>query len=195
MSQNQAPHDVRKSVRPDPTSSQVDWLAWLLQLIVGFLVGFGIGYEAWRMLFLRGVNEMLLIEAGGGLICGAFTSFYGNRAWMPRSIFTAPEPAPPRKAQASSLVIGGVGVAVVMLTLVRHMIAVTTRERGPTSAGFDGLLVIAAILSGFLVVHALRRGTGIWLFGIIDREEMPLIFWIYVLLNGIATFSMLCMAL
>ncbi len=194
MSQNQASHDVRKPV-PDSTSSRVEWLAWLLQLMVGFLVGFGVGYEGWRLLFLRSVNEMLLIEAGGGLICGAFTSFYGNRAWMAGSIFLTPEPVPPRQARACSLVVGGVGVAVVTLTLVHHMIAVTTGERGPTSAGFDIFLLLAAVLPGFLVVHALRTGAGLWVFGIIDRDETPLIFWVYVLLNSIATFSILRMAL
>ena len=194
MSHNQASHDDRKPLRRDP-SSLVDWLAWLLQLMVGFLVGCGVGYEAWRLLFLGSVNEMLLIAAGGGLICSAFTSFYGNRAWMVGSIFLAPEPAPPRKARACSLVVGGTGVAVVSLTLVHHMIVVTTRERGSPSAGFDVFLLLAAVLPGFLVVHALRTGTGLWRFGIIDQDETPLMFWVYVFLNSVATLSILSMAL
>jgi len=72
---------------------------------------------------------------------------------------------------------------------------VATRDHGAHSVGFGLLLLLVAVLPGFLVIHALRTGTGFWRFGMIDREETPLIFWVYVLLNGVAALSMLAMAL
>jgi hypothetical protein len=175
--------------------SLVEWLAWCLQFVVGLLVGCGVGYQVWSLLFRASLNEMLLFAAGGGVLCGAFASFYGNRVWMAGSIFLAAEPAPPRIARACSLILGGAGVVVVFLTLVHHMIKVVTRDRNSPSGAFDVFLLIAALLPGFLLVRALRTGTGLWRFGIIDREETPLIFWVYVLLNGVATLSILSMAL
>jgi hypothetical protein len=195
MSQNRASHSLGKANHREPTDSLVEWLAWSLQLVAGFVVGFGVGYELWRLLLLGSIDEMLVVAAGSGLVGGAFTSFYGNRAWMARSIFLAPEAAPPRTARACSLLVGGAGAAVVVLILVRHMIHVATREHSSLSTGFDVFLFLAAIVPGFLLVHALRTGTGFWRFGIIEREETPLIFWVYVLLNAVTTLSILSMAL
>jgi hypothetical protein len=195
MNQNRTSQNDRRASVPEPVSRQVEWLAWSLQLAVGFLAGCGVGYQAARLLFLASLDEMLLVATGGGLICGAFTSFYGNRAWMARSIYLAPEPTPHRKGRACSLVVGGVGAAVVMLTLIHHMIIAGRRDHDSPSAGFDAFLLLAALLPGFLVVHALRTGTGVWRFGIIEREETPLIFWVYVLLNSVAALSLLSMML
>jgi hypothetical protein len=87
MNRDRTSHDGRQVPDPESTSHSVGWLAWSLQLAVGFLAGCGVGYEAARLLFLASLNDMLLVAAGGGLICGAFTSFYGNRVWMAASIF------------------------------------------------------------------------------------------------------------
>ena len=195
MKENRASHGVGRAIDREPMDSRVDWLAWLLQLTVGFLVGCGVGYEVWRLLFQGSVNELLLGAAGGGLVCGAFTSFCGNRAWMAGSIFLAPEAPPPRITRACSLLLGGAGAVAVLLILVHHMIGVATREHSSSSAGFNVFLLLAAVLPGFLAVHALRTGSGLWRFGIIEREETPLIFWVYVLLNGVAMLSILSMAL
>ena len=195
MSEDRTTRQVNKDLKRERIDLRVEWLAWGLQLLVGFCLGCGVGYQVWRLLFRANLNEMLLFMAGGGLVCGAFTSFYGNRAWMGRSIFLAREPAPPSKARACSLIVGAGGVAVVLLTLFDHMIAVARREHGSASAGFHAFLLLVALVPGFLLVHALRTGTGFWRFGIIDREESPLIFWVYVLLNGVATLSMVSMAL
>jgi hypothetical protein len=195
MSEQRATPRVKKPLERQPMDSHVEWLAWCLQLVVGFLVGCGVGYQVWRLVFQAGLNEMLLFVVAGGLICGAFTSFYGNRVWMACSIYLAPEPAPPRKARACSLIVGAAGVAVVFLTVVRHMVAAATRKQGSPATGVDVFLILVALVPGFLVVHALRRGTGLWIFGIIDREETPLMFWVYVLLNGVAALSVLSTAL
>jgi hypothetical protein len=195
MNRDRTSHGGRQVPDPEPTSHLVEWLAWSLQLAVGFLAGCGVGYEAARLVFIANLNDMLLVAVGGGLISGAFTSFYGNRAWMATSIFLAIEPTPPRKARACSLVVGGIGVTVVLLTLIRHLIAAGRRDHYSSSAGFDAFLLLAAVVPGFLLVHALRAGTGFWWFGIIEREETPLIFWVYVVLNGAGVLSILSMML
>src|SRR5580765_481867 len=89
----------------------IEWLAWSLQLGVGFLVGCAIGYQAARLLLRSDFNHRLLVAAGLGLVCVAFTSFYGNRAWMAPSAFVAHEPAAPRRARACSVLIGFAGLA------------------------------------------------------------------------------------
>lgn len=195
MNENRASRLVRRAIDQERKESSLEWLAWSLQLTVGFLVGCGVGYAVWRLLFLGSVNDMLPVAAGCGLVCGAFTSFYGNRAWMAGSIFVASEAAPPRIARACSLLVGGTGAAVVLLTLIHHMIAIATQEHPSRSMDFDLFLLLSAVVPGFLLVHALRTGTGLWTFGIIEREETPLIFWVYVLLNGIAALSIISMVL
>jgi hypothetical protein len=173
----------------------VEWGVWLLQLLVGFLAGCGIGYQAARLLFAARLSEMLLIAVAGGLICGAFTSFCGNRAWMARSIFLAPEPEPPRQARACSVVIGGAGAALALLTLIHHFIAAFDRQHDSSPGSLHYFLLPIAALPGFLLVRALRTGNGLWTLGTIDREETPLIFWVYVIFAGVVTFSVISMVL
>src|SRR5262249_21374111 len=130
----------------------VEWFAWALQLAVGFLVGCGIGYEATRLLPQSDFDHRLNVVGAFGLLCGAFTSLYGNRAWVAASIFLAPEPPPPAKARTCSFVIGGVGFLVAVLTMAHDRI--TTAHSSSSSSNI--FLLIAALLPGFLVVHALR---------------------------------------
>jgi hypothetical protein len=193
MNRGRTSHDGRQVADPEPTADSVEWVAWSLQLAVGFLAGCGVGYAAARTLVLENLNGMLLLAAGGGLICGAFSSFYGNRAWMAASVFLAPEPTLPRQARACSLVAGGIGVAVVLLTLIHHLIAAGRRDQYSFVAGFDAFLLVVAMVPGFLLTHALRTGTGFWWFGIIEREETPLLFWVFVVLNGTGLLSVLSM--
>ena len=173
----------------------MQWLAWALQMVVGFLVGCGLGYQFARLLFQSSLDERLLIAGGVGLICGAFTSFYGNSAWMARSIFLAPEPLPPPKARAWSQVTGGVGVLLVLVTVAHHEMTFASRDHKPLSRGIDVFLFVAAILLAVLAIYALRTGKGFWRFGIIDREETPFLFWTYVALNGAAALGLLSAAL
>jgi hypothetical protein len=84
---------------------------------------------------------------------------------------------------------------VVLLTLIHHLIAVGRRDHYSSSAGFDAFLLLAGVVPGFLLVHALRTGTGFWWFGIIEREATPLIFWVYVVLNGAGVLSIISMML
>jgi hypothetical protein len=183
MKEKTASRGTANSSGRDQSKALIEWLAWGLQLVVGFLVGCGIGYQAARLLLRSDLDHRLLMAGGLGLVCGAFTSFYGNRAWMAPSVFAAPEPAVPRRPRAFSLLIGCVGLAVTLLTAVHGLITGTRFGHGPPSTGFNVFPLIASVLPGFLVVHALRTGTGLWIFGIVNREETPLLFWAYVVIN------------
>ncbi len=174
---------------------RVQWLAWALQLFVGFLAGCGVGYQLARLLFRSSLDEKLLIAGGAGLICGAFTSFYGNSAWMARSIFLAPEPAAPTRARAWSMVTGGAGGLLVLLTVAYHAITLFSRGDSSHFRGIDVFFFLIALLPALLAVYALRAGKGFWRFGIVDREETPLLFWIYVVLNGAAALGLVCAVL
>jgi hypothetical protein len=189
-----ASEPVAKGGKPRTTDRLVEWLAWALQLAAGFVVGCAVGYQAARLLFRADLETLLVLAAGAGLVCGAFTSYYGDRAWMARSIFLAPESLPPLKARACSLIVGCIGFAVALLAAAHHVTSALNSSSRP-SAGFDVLLVLAALLPGLLVLHALRTGTGFWRFGILDREETPLLFWVYVVLNVCAFLGILLMML
>jgi len=191
MNRDQANAAARKVPDRDLVDRRVGWLAWWLQLGVGFLAGSGVAYEVGHLLFGGSLTDrFLLMPAGGGLVCGALTSFYGNRAWMAPSVFSAGEPAPPRKARAASFLIGAFGIALVVLVLIRHLAAVA-RSDHKSSIGFDAFLLLVAFVPGFLLVHTLRTGTGFWRFGIVDREETPLMFRVYACLNVAASISLL----
>lgn len=189
MNRDRTPHPASRAVDREQIKRRVDWLAWSLQLAIGLVVGSGVGFIIARLLlrsYLTEFPHMLFIIVGVALCCGAFTSFNGNRAWMATSIFAAQEPPPTRKARACSIIIGSVGVAVVLLALTLHVIHAGWPTHKSSSLGFDSLLLLLGCFPGFLLIHALRTGTGLWRFGIIQREETPLNFWIYVLLNAVA---------
>jgi hypothetical protein len=57
--------------------------------------------------------------------------------------------------------------------------------RSSTPLELDVVLLLLAAVPGWLLVRALRTGTGYWRFGAIDRDETPLYFWIYVFVNGL----------
>lgn len=179
------------SFERDQPKPLIDWLAWALQLVVGFLVGCGIGYQAARLLVRSDLIHSLLITAGLGFVCGAFTSYYGNRAWMARSIFVAAETPAPRRARACSVLIGTAGIALTLLTTVHHAITASRSGHGGSFTGFDAFPLVAALLPAFLAVHALRTGTGFWRFGILNREETPLFFWAYIVINVSAFLGLL----
>lgn len=188
MSQDETSQSDRRST-PGP-----DWLAWSLQLILGLLVGSGVGFSVARLLFRSGFtsfDQMFVVAAGVALCCGAFASFYGDRAWMSHSIFDSPEPRQPKRAPVCSVVIGSVGAALVLGAVALHLI---TRER-PVEAspahGFSILPLVLAAIPGFLLIHALRTGTGVWSFGELDRYETPLFFWVYVFVNALGVMCLL----
>jgi hypothetical protein len=176
------------------TKPGTDWLAWSLQFVFGFFIGAGVGFiMARRLVGFRfiGFGQMLYVMGGAALCCGACTSFLGNRALMMPSLYGPTEPTPSRRARTCSFAVGIAGASLVFLSILAHIIDAGWPIRKSTSLEFGVFLLLLAALPGFLLVHALRTGTGFWRFGGVDRAETPLFFWIYVFLNALALFCML----
>src|SRR5204863_9578754 len=100
-------------------------------------------------------------------------------------------PSPSRRTLTCSFAVGFVGAGLIFLTVLAHILDAGWPTRGSSSIEFGIFLLVVAALPGFLLVHALRTGTGFWQWGRIDREDTPLIFWIYVCLNALAVFCLL----
>jgi hypothetical protein len=191
-----APNDSLQGTRADheQPKPQTDWLAWSLQLALGLFVGACVGFSVARLLIRFGLtsfDQMLPVTAGVAFCSGAFCSFHGDRAWMPRSIFAGAEPPRTEKARSCSITIGSFGAALVLLPVALHLMTADRSGDASSSGGFGIFRLALASIPGFLVIHALRTGTGIWRFGILDREETPLFFWIYVFVNAAAVMCLL----
>jgi len=173
---------------------RADWLAWSLQLVAGLFAGSGVGFIIARGLVrlrFTDFDHMLYVVVGVSLCCGAFTSFHGNRAWMMPSVFAPSEPPQSRRARTCSIIVGTIGAGLILIPIILHVINVGWPARKSFSMEFSIFLLLIAALPGFLLVHAVRTGAGFWRFGIIHREETPLIFWLYVILNALAVVCIL----
>jgi hypothetical protein len=171
------------AANPKQDKAQTDWLAWSLQLVFGFVVGFGASFPMARILFRVGLiraDQMFLAMFGGACCCGAFASYYGNRAWMRTSLFDAPEPPRTELSKKWSFIIGGFGVLLTLLPVVSHLYFSNCPETRTHSGEFRMFKLLLAAIPGGLLFHALRTGSGFWRFGELDRHETPLFFWIYV---------------
>src|SRR5262245_21363656 len=103
---------------------RVDWISWCLHLVFGFVAGLGVGFICARLLLRSGfigVNQMLYVVAGVACCCGSFTSYRGDSAWL-RPLYASMSPPPGRKARTWSLLIAGIGAALILLALVLRII-------------------------------------------------------------------------
>src|SRR4051812_20501323 len=94
-----------------PKEPGADWLSWSLHLLLGLLIGTAVGFFIWARLLryrLAGEEQIFYIVASVSLIFGAITSYRGNRAWLPHSVFAPADPPQSRASHACSLLIGGV---------------------------------------------------------------------------------------
>lgn len=176
------------------TEPETDWLAWALHLVAGVFVGASVGLLiGFRMVRFGYISEaqILAVAAGVGLVCGGYTSRRGERAWTPRSLFDWAEPYRGGRARASSLAITAVGVVLIAIPLLfgRHSAGAGSEEHSSSKPG--AIRLILAILPGFLLYNAWRNGTGFWELGFVDRDQTPLLFWIYVTLNVVALICLL----
>lgn len=183
--------------RKQPESNP-DWIAWTMQLVFGAVVGFGIGFVIARLLWRSGfigADQILAVIGGIGMCCGAFTSLHGDRAWLMPSIFSVAEPRPARQARLCSMIIGMVGVACVIVPVLTHVFTVGWPTRGSGSVEIRIFALLIASVPGFLLVYALRTGSGVWALGFIDREQTPLLYWAFVLINAVAVLCILSTAI
>lgn len=157
-------------------------------------MGFGASFSIARLLFRFGFisfAQMFLVMAGGGFCCGAFASYYGDRAWMRPSIFDSGVPPRTEAARKWSRILGCLGGILVFVPIGVHIMTSDLRSAGSSSGGFRIITLLLAAVPGLLLFHALRTGTGYWRFGTFDREETPLFFWIYVSVMAIGVFCLL----
>lgn len=193
MNRDQASQAARQA-DPAQGKPQTNWLAWSLQLALGLLVGSAIGvFVALRLcrFGLASFDQILFVIAGVALCCGAVASFHGNRTWMAPSAFDCPEPPRTAEARTWSILIGYLGAALVIVPVVLHLLTPEPSRNQPSSDGFGIFRIVLAAVPGTFVIHALRTGTGFWKLGDLDREERPLFFWAYVLVNVIGVVCLL----
>jgi hypothetical protein len=177
-----------------PNKPPTDWLAWSLQMALGFVVGFGASFPIARLLFRFGLisfDQMFLAMVGGAICCGAFASYYGDRAWIKPSFFDSPEPPRTEQGRKWSIMTGILGGSLVFISIGMHLITAGGPSGRPSSGGFSFFTLLLAAIPAFLLFHALRTGTGFWRFGTLDREETPLLFWIYVAAMALGVFCFL----
>jgi hypothetical protein len=194
VNRDQTSYRVNTGANQEQDKPRTDWLAWSLQLALGSVVGFGASLPVARLLFRSGFisfDQMFLVMVGGASGCGAFASYYGDRAWMRPSIFDSPTPPRTEPARRWSVITGSLGCSLVFVPIGMHLFTVGWPSGGSSSSGFRFFTLLLAAVPGFLLFHALRTGTGFWRFGTLDRDETPLLFWIYVSVMALGVFCLL----
>jgi len=159
---------------------RTDWLAWSLQMALGFVVGFGASFRIARLLWSTcfiSFDQMFVTMAGVGICCGAFASYYGDQAWLGSWVFDPPGPVRTEQAQKWSIFTGIFGGFLVLAPIGIHLATGTGRSTGSSWELRIFTLVLAAI-AGLVIFHGLRNGTGFWRNATPVREEAPLCFWL-----------------
>jgi hypothetical protein len=164
-------------VNPDQLKSPqrpqgADWLSWFLHLFLGLPIGAVAGFliegqatgRSWG-----GEKQSLYSIIGGALVCGAITSYRGQRAWFHPLSLPPNDPSHSTASRVCSFIIGSAGLGVFFWPVAQR-INLSSFSFNPE---FDlPLLIVLALLIGGLV-FLLRRGHSY-------REEQPLWFWIHV---------------
>jgi len=170
---------------PKKNPPGADWFSWTLHLLLGLVVGLVVGFViAFRMVRYHFLNIEALHEALGGmtLLGGAMTSFLGNRAWFRRSLFDPEEPPQSWVSRGASIVIGLSGCAFIGQALFvetnQSNYWHSAHQTEPVAKPFLGLAV--ALLS-FVIYYALRHGSALTGLQIVEREEQPHLFWLFVI--------------
>ena len=104
---------------------KADWLAWGLQLIVGFVAGVLLGFVVIHPGRHSGrwvVNAAVVPHfiTGAGLLVAAIASRYGDRLWMDYRVIPPDEPGQSRASVAMSVAIGLSGAGLIAFALLRH---------------------------------------------------------------------------
>jgi hypothetical protein len=80
----------------------------------------------------------------------------------------------------------------VLAAIFLHVSATGTKAGDPSLFGFRLLLFLPGILLVvFLFARALRTGTAYWIYGTIERDDTPFLFWFYVVSLGLLSIRLL----
>lgn len=159
------------------------WLAWAFQLALGVVVGLLPATVISRALFRSGfigADHRLLACLGVALCCGAFASYHGDRTWLGISFFNSPPFQVSRDARVWSIRLGIVGLLLVFLPAVNRILVDGWPTRQVSDPGSLMWSVFIGLIPACLLLHALKTGSFLMNRKIVDREDRPLFFWIYV---------------
>ena len=178
QSQTDRPLIARK-----PSEPRADWLAWSLQfalgLFVGGVAGSVIGPRMIRLHFI-GLEELHFVIAGVSLFGAAIASYRGDDTWLARSALDPERPPQGNKCRTCSIAVGSVGTAVFAYAVICHLSTAGWSGGHPSLSVSEVILLLLGVCLVYLLVRAFRTGTAYWAFGIIDREQAPFIFWLWV---------------
>ncbi|WP_395743014.1 hypothetical protein [Prosthecobacter sp.] len=172
---------------PDPPLAEASsakrgasWFSWSLHLLLGLTLGFFLGCIVWNSLRrnrLADEGQFLHIVCGVSLLAGAFTSYWGDRAWFAPTVF-APDPPPQSRAShAWSIIIGAAGLGTLGLALYRHHQALPWSDRFHPRAQADVALISLLAMHLGLLVHVLKTGGFM---GRVWRDDFPAAYWFLV---------------
>ncbi len=168
---------------------QADWLSWSLHLIFGMFVGAGMGMMLARMLWemrFIGPDQIIPVISGVSLLLAAFTSRYADRVWLRHTIFDPEAPPQSGRSRRYSIAIGGIGTGLILLSLAWRLGDVGWPSLDLSLSPIKIFILLPGLLMGYLGVRALRTGTAICSYWVIEREESPWRFWWYVTGSAIA---------
>jgi hypothetical protein len=105
-----------------------DWLAWVLQFILGLIVGCVLGavlISRRRHGFWMTSEAIPAYLLGAALLGAALASYYGDRLWLGSSYRVIPpdEIRHSAKSRTASISVGGLGGILVLAAVLKHFAA------------------------------------------------------------------------
>ncbi len=178
---------LKTEVPPRRTQAGGDWLAWFVPLLFGMTIGALAGCWLFTEMFRFhsvDLGQMALVIGGGSLCGGGFSLCRGKSGWMAPSPFMPAEPAPGRFRRKCGMLLGVIGVQLVFLAIGLFHMSGTDSFLHSSSMdwGFKLFFLPFWVILVWLTIKSLRTGRVSWRSRNVDREETPLLFWLYMVL-------------
>ena len=159
-------------------------------MIFGVIVGFAVGWLLASRLSRAGLfadGGLVSAVVGISFIVAAFASHHGDRLWMKVSIYSVVEPPRSKASLCVSWIIGIIGAILVVTSL-------QLSESPPSSPAHCLAIPFLAII-GWLIIHAIREGTVLFIQGFVHQHEHPFLFWVLVAAYGASFLGLLRMVI
>lgn len=173
-----------------PPTPKADWIAWGLHLIFGVIVGFAVGWWLASRLSRAGLfadGGLVSAVVGISFIVAAFASHHGDRLWMKASVYSVVEPPRSKASLCVSWIIGIIGAIMVAASL--------QAPENSSSSVLRWLPFPFLVIIGWLIVHAIREGTVLFIHGFVHQHEHPFVFWLLVAAYGVSFLGLLAMVI